>query len=80
MGFFSKKEKEEKEDEAIRLIDSQLYIPPQDIKTVGFIYSVATTQFSVALLKIRMEKMDSKTLLRANKTIRCLQLGLAYDS
>lgn len=77
MNFFRKKAKVV---EPVVNIDSELYVQPDDVRTVGFVYSIASTQFSVALLKIRMENMDGDTLLRANKTIRCLQLGIAYDS
>lgn len=76
MSFYSKKKKE---DETVELIDSQLYKEPQDMKTLQKIHSIADYRFSVALLKIRMEKMDDETLLRANKTIRCLQLHIPYD-
>lgn len=61
------------------IIEKLHYYPPEDVKFLSENSAVESKKFSIALLKLRMDRMSDADMLRANKTILCLQSGLPYD-
>jgi len=51
------------------------YVMPFDVRMAAKTYPVTKKNFSVALLKIRYDRMDDKTQRRAEKTLLSLQDG-----
>ena len=51
------------------------YVMPVDVEIALQAYPVTKKEFSVALLKMRYNNMDSKTQRRAEKTLLALKHG-----
>ena len=51
------------------------YVIPVDVDIALQAYPVTTKEFSVALLKMRYDRMDDKTQRRAEKTLQSLKDG-----
>lgn len=53
----------------------EFYHPPADIAELAKIYPVSQKKFSEALLKLRYDRMDQATQIRAEKTLVSLHDG-----
>ena len=51
------------------------YVLPVDVEIALQAYPVTKKQFSIALLKMRYDRMDDKTQRRAEKTLQSLKDG-----
>ena len=51
------------------------YVLPVDVEIALQAYPVTKKQFSIALLKMRYDRMDDKTQRRAEKTLKALKDG-----
>ena len=51
------------------------YVLPVDVEIALQAYPVTKKQFSIALLKMRYDRMDDKTQRRAEKTLQALKDG-----
>ena len=51
------------------------YVLPVDVEIALQAYPITKKEFSVALLKMRYNKMDDKTQRRAEKTLKALKDG-----
>mgnify|MGYP003644204956 CR=1 FL=1 len=50
--------------------DTSIYRPEQDVIAVRKLYPVTSPLFSIALIKLRYEKMSRANQIRAEKTLR----------
>jgi hypothetical protein len=53
----------------------EFYFPPEDVAQLAKIYPVSQQKFSEALLKLRYDRMDKATQIRAEKTLVSLHDG-----
>ena len=51
------------------------YVLPVDVEIALQAYPITKKQFSIALLKMRYDRMDDKTQRRAEKTLQSLKDG-----
>jgi hypothetical protein len=56
----------------------QEYIPPYDVRFAASTYGVETKKFSIALLKIRYDKLDDAAKERAEKCLLYFKTGKPY--
>tara|TARA_R110001632_G_scaffold116781_1_gene228556 strand:+ start:168 stop:368 length:201 start_codon:yes stop_codon:yes gene_type:complete len=60
--------------------DQPQYDPPEDVKAVAKTYSVMSKLFSLALLKLRYDKMNTSSQIRAEKTMFALLHERNWDA
>jgi hypothetical protein len=53
----------------------EFYYPPADVTELAKIYPISQQKFSEALLKLRYDRMDKATQIRAEKTLVSLHDG-----
>lgn len=53
----------------------EFYCPPADVAELAKIYPISQQKFSEALLKLRYDRMDQATQIRAEKTLVSLHDG-----
>ena len=60
--------------------DKMQYDPPEDVKAVSKTYSVMSKLFTIALLKLRYDKMNTASQIRAEKTMFALLHERNWDA
>lgn len=60
--------------------DRVQYAPPEDIKIIRGVYPVQSKMFSLALIKVRYEKMDRASQIRAERTMLAMSDGRYWDA
>ena len=60
--------------------DQPQYDPPEDVKAVSKTYSVMSKLFSIALLKLRYDRMDTASQIRSEKTMFTLLHERNWDA
>jgi hypothetical protein len=60
--------------------DRVQYAPPEDIKIIRGVYPVQSKMFSLALIKVRYEKMDRASQIRAERTMLAMSDGRNWDA
>ena len=60
--------------------DKMQYDPPEDVKAVANTYSVHSKLFSIALIKLRYDKMNTASQIRAEKTMFALLHERNWDA
>jgi len=60
--------------------DQPQYDPPEDVKAVSKTYSVMSKLFSIALIKLRYDRMDTASQIRSEKTMFALLHERNWDA
>ena len=60
--------------------DKMQYDPPEDVKAVANTYSLNSKLFSIALIKLRYDKMNTASQIRAEKTMFALLHERNWDA
>jgi|TARA_R110002072_G_scaffold101303_1_gene223088 hypothetical protein len=60
--------------------DKMQYDPPEDVKAVANTYPVNSKLFSIALIKLRYDKMNTASQIRAEKTMFALLHERNWDA
>ncbi len=60
--------------------DIGFYEKPEDVQAVLKVYPVTSTLFSLALIKIRYDKMDKASQIRAERTMLAMSDGRSWDA
>ncbi len=60
--------------------DQPQYDPPEDVQAVAKTYSVMSKLFSIALLKLRYDKMNTASQIRSEKTMFALLHERNWDA
>lgn len=60
--------------------DKMQYDPPEDVKAVASAYSLSSKLFSIALIKLRYDKMNTASQIRAEKTMFALLHERNWDA
>lgn len=55
------------------------YKMPDDVRALMKTYPVSSKNFSVGLLKLRYDRMDSESQRRAEKSLMCLTKGYNFS-
>jgi|TARA_R110000823_G_scaffold314930_1_gene445027 hypothetical protein len=60
--------------------DIGFYEKPEDVQAVLKVYPVTSKLFSLALIKIRYDKMDKASQIRAERTMLAMSDGRSWDA
>ena len=60
--------------------DIGFYEKPEDVRAVLKVYPVTSKLFSLALIKIRYDKMDKASQIRAERTMLAMSDGRSWDA
>ncbi len=60
--------------------DKMQYDPPEDVKAVAKTYPLNSKLFSIALIKLRYDKMNTASQIRAEKTMFALLHERNWDA
>lgn len=60
--------------------DIGFYEKPEDVQAVLKVYPVTSNLFSLALIKLRYDKMDKASQIRAERTMLAMSDGRSWDA
>lgn len=63
-----------------KITPQTVYQTPNDMKHILTIYPIGGVQFSIALLKVRMQNMNAEDEARAKKTLIALHNKVYWDT